>query len=97
METDDFKLQDKYTVNFFDEDLKCPAWGTDIFDELYFKCWADLTLDMQASAGVSLIVSVINTLVLENMLRLQRELWEICRVLRNRLFGSARLGQLMLL
>jgi hypothetical protein len=51
------RTQDTYTVTFFDEDLRCPAWGTDIFDELYFKSWADLTIDLQASAGVTIIVS----------------------------------------
>jgi hypothetical protein len=38
------------------ENLACPQLGTDAFDELYMKMWADLNVDVKASAGITLIV-----------------------------------------
>jgi hypothetical protein len=38
------------------EDLNCPILGTQAFDELYMKMWVDLNVNVQASAGITLIV-----------------------------------------
>ena len=40
------------------QDLACPQYGTDVFDQLYFKMWADINVDISATAGVTLIVSL---------------------------------------
>jgi chitinase len=46
--------QDKFDVKLFEESLNCPQF--DWLDELYFRSWATLLVDIQTSAGVTLIV-----------------------------------------
>jgi len=41
-------------VPLFDETLRCPDWPN---AELYFKSWAELTIDIETAAGVTVIVS----------------------------------------
>lgn len=49
------RVQDKFKVNIFDQDLKCPSFPEWV-DELYFRSWAELTIDIQTAAGVIIIV-----------------------------------------
>jgi chitinase len=49
------RVADTITVPIYEQDLRCPAFGTDGFDDLFFKCWAELHVDISASAGVTLI------------------------------------------
>jgi hypothetical protein len=61
------------------EDLNCPVLGTNVFDELYMKMWVDLNVNVQASAGITLIVCshlLLNRLVTEFNLS-NRVLWAI--------------------
>jgi hypothetical protein len=57
------------------EDLACPQYGTDVFDQLYFKMWADINVDISATAGVTLIVSFHPDT--KTWLTLPRVTWEI--------------------
>lgn len=41
-------------VPLFDEKLKCPDWPG---AELKFKAWAELNVDIDTAAGVTVIVS----------------------------------------
>jgi hypothetical protein len=42
-------------VPLVNQDLNCPSFKG--VDELYFRAWAELNIDIQAAAGVTIIVS----------------------------------------
>jgi chitinase len=48
------RVYDTFTVKLFDQDLKCPKFPEWI-DELYFRSWVDLTVDIETAAGVTVI------------------------------------------
>ena len=49
------RVMDTFPVKIFEEDLNCPQF--DWVDELYFRAWAELTVDIETAAGVTVIVS----------------------------------------
>ncbi|KAF2733512.1 hypothetical protein EJ04DRAFT_468282 [Polyplosphaeria fusca] len=48
------QVRDTFTVKIFDQDLKCPQFPEWV-DDLYFRSWAKLTVDIQTAAGVTVI------------------------------------------
>jgi chitinase len=47
------RIYDTTDVTFFDETINCPDWPD---ATLYFKSWAELTIDIDTAAGVTVIV-----------------------------------------
>lgn len=47
-------FQEQFNIKIFEETLKdCAEWA----DDLYFKSWVEMDLDVQTAAGVTVIVS----------------------------------------
>jgi chitinase len=49
------RVRQSFRVKLFDQNLKCPQFPEWV-DELYFRSWAELTMDIQTAAGVTVIV-----------------------------------------
>ncbi|KAF5852879.1 hypothetical protein GGP41_008338 [Bipolaris sorokiniana] len=49
------RIADTISVPIFDQDLNCPSLQGMGVDELYFKAWAELNIDIQTAAGVTVI------------------------------------------
>lgn len=52
----------------FDQDLNCPSLQGMGVDELYFKAWAELNIDIQTAAGVTVIVSASRVIIMNFLL-----------------------------
>ena len=54
-------VKDSFTVKIFDQDLKCPNFPEWV-DDLYFRSWAKLSVDIKTAAGVTVIVRFLSYL-----------------------------------
>lgn len=45
--------QEEFDIVIFEQHISCAEWA----DELYFKSWVELNVDVQAAGGVTIIVS----------------------------------------
>jgi chitinase len=49
--------QETFIVDLIDQKIECFDWT----DELYFKAWTELDVDVKAAGGVTVIVSPLST------------------------------------
>lgn len=88
------RVHDTFKVNIFDQDLKCPSFPEWV-DELYFRSWAELTIDIQTAAGVTIIVSAQQFPSLTSPNHLSRVILVICRASMSPVPGFTPQAQLM--